>query len=148
MSPRAALVNRASMSSEPVSLLCQYGTGIPSLGEGGRERGRVSAGRREERRGGRTEEGGRDSGGEGGRGEERANVGRARLLRSSVIVRGVKGEGKKVCFLLFRGICPLAAVRRCFSGSLQAGRVCFSWDATVNCPNARRVAGACMAAEC
>lgn len=99
----------------------------------------MSAGRREERRGGRTEEGGRDSGGEGGRGEERANVGRARLLRSSVIVRGVKGEGKRVCFLLFRGICPLAAVRRCFSGSLQAGRVCFSWDATVNCPNARLV---------
>lgn len=114
----------------------------------GREGGRESAGRREERRGGRTEEGGRDSGGEGGRGEERANVGRARLLRSSVIVRGVKGEGKRVCFLLFRGICPLAAVRRCFSGSLQAGRVCFSWDATVNCPNARRVAGAWMAAEC
>lgn len=28
MSARAALVNRASMSAQPVSLLCQYSTGI------------------------------------------------------------------------------------------------------------------------
>lgn len=47
MSARAALVNRASMSAQPVSLLCQYCTGILSPSEEGG-------------RGGRTEEGGRE----------------------------------------------------------------------------------------
>lgn len=51
MSARAALVNRASMSAQPVSLLCQYSTGILSpREEGGSEGGR----------GGRTKEGGRE----------------------------------------------------------------------------------------
>lgn len=59
-----------------------------------------------EGRGGRAEEGGRESGGEGGERErERANVGRARFLRSSVI-------DENVCFLLFRCICAVAAVAR------------------------------------
>lgn len=59
MSPRAALVNRASMSSEPVSLLCQYGTGIPSLGEGGREGDREGERGEEGGTEGRTDRGGR-----------------------------------------------------------------------------------------
>lgn len=62
MSARASLVNRASMSAQPVSLLCQYNTGI--LGpteEGGREG-----------RGGRTDRGGRK--GERRRGEQMSVV--------------------------------------------------------------------------
>lgn len=56
----------------------------------------MRVGRRERRRGRRSEEGGRESGGEGGRGgeEERANVGGARFLRSSVTVVGGESGGK------------------------------------------------------
>lgn len=126
------------MSSEPVSLLCQYGTGILSPGEGGREG-------RDGRRGGRAEEGGRESGGEGGERErERANVGRARFLRSSVI-------DENVCFLLFRCICAVAAAARLCERvcvcvfSLGRRRVCCTGmqQSTVKAA----VAGACMAAE-
>lgn len=67
MSARASLVNRASMSAQPVSLLCQYNTGIlsPERREGEGER----------------EEGGRVRA-EGRGGEQRANVGSERLLQS------------------------------------------------------------------
>lgn len=81
----------------------------------------MSAGRREERRGGRTEEGGRDSGGEGGRGEERANVGRAWFLRSSVIVRGVKGEGKESLLSIIPRYLPTCGGKAVFFW-LAAGR--------------------------
>lgn len=47
------------MSSEPVSLLCQYGTGIPSLGEGGREGDREGERGEEGGTEGRTDRGGR-----------------------------------------------------------------------------------------
>lgn len=55
MSARAALVNRASMSAQPVSLLCQYCTGILGPREGGGREGRTDRGgrkgeEREERR--------------------------------------------------------------------------------------------------
>lgn len=62
MSARASLVNRASMSTQPVSLLCQYNTGILSpREEGGRG-------------GGRTEEGGGERGGKERRGEQMSVV--------------------------------------------------------------------------
>lgn len=117
----------------------------------------MSVGRREEGGNGggrRSEEGGRDSGGEGGREEERANVGGARLLRSSVIVVGVNGEGKGSLLSIIPRYLPTCGGKAVFfwlaagmHAGRQAGRVCFSWDATVNCHNARRVVGACTAAE-
>ena len=56
MSARASLVNRASMSTQPVSLLCQYNTGILSpREEGGRDGGREGV-REGEDRGGRRGE--------------------------------------------------------------------------------------------
>lgn len=56
MSARAALDNRASMTPQPVSLLCQYSTGIlgpgeEGGGESGRDRGREDGPRRAEGRG-------------------------------------------------------------------------------------------------
>lgn len=104
-------------------------------------------GRRERRRGRRSGEGGRDSGGEGGREEERANVGGARFLRSSVIVVRVKGEGKGSLLSIIPRYLPTCGGKAVFFW-LAAGRQgVFSWDATVNCQNARRVVGACMAAD-
>lgn len=87
MSARASLVNRASMSAQPVSLLCQYNTGILSPGEeGGREGARG-------REGGRTEEGG----GESRRpGEEREQMSVVRgFLWSCPVIE------KNVCVWLF-----------------------------------------------
>lgn len=107
-------------------------------------------GRAEGRRGRRSEEGRRDSGGQGGREEGRANVGGARFLRSSVIVVGVKGEGKGSLLSIIPRYLPTCGGKAVFfwlAAGMQAGRVCFSWDATVNCHNARRVVGACMTAE-
>lgn len=80
MSARAALVNRASMSAQPVSLLCQYSTGIlsPREEEGGVSEGGEDGPRRAEGRGRR----------EGGK-EKRANVGRTRFLWSLVIDENV-----------------------------------------------------------
>lgn len=76
------------MSAQPVSLLCQYNTGILSPGEeGGREGG------------GRTEEGG----GERRREERRANVGPMRFLRSSLIE-------KNACVLII----SLFSTAQCF----------------------------------
>lgn len=120
------------MSSEPVSLLCQYGTGILSPGEGGR--GGTDGGEDGPRRAeGKAE-------GKEGRERERANVGRARFLRSSVI-------DENVCFLLFRCICAVAAARLCVRVCFFLGRrrVCFTGmqQSTVKAA----VAGACMAAE-
>lgn len=63
MSARASLVNRASMSAQPVSLLCQYSTGILSPREEGGRGGRTEEGGRERRRG--EERGGKESRGEG-----------------------------------------------------------------------------------
>lgn len=70
-------------------------------------------------------------GGERERERERANVGRARFLRSSVI-------DENVCFLLFRCICAVAAAvaaRLCVRVCVFSGRPegVFYWDATVNC---------------
>lgn len=65
MSARAALDNRASMTPQPVSLLCQYNTGILSPREEGGSRGGTEEGAGEgPRKGGRTQEGGRESGAE------------------------------------------------------------------------------------
>lgn len=58
MSARASLVNRASMSAQPVSLLCQYSTGILSPREEGGRGGRTEEGGRERRRG--EERGGKE----------------------------------------------------------------------------------------
>lgn len=71
MSARAAVGNRASMTPKPGSLLCQSDTGILGPSEEGGSRGG-------------TEEGGTDTGGRKGA-QSRANVGRARFLRSLLI---------------------------------------------------------------
>lgn len=82
MSARAALDNRASMTPQPVSLLCQYNTGILRPREEGGSRGGTEEGAGEgPRKGGRTQEGGRESRAE----RSGANVGGARFLRSLVV---------------------------------------------------------------
>lgn len=98
MSARASLVSRASMSAQPVSLLCQYSTGILSPREEGGEG-----------RGGRTEEGGREK----RRGEERGGKEGEQMS----VVRGSCGPlviEKNVCVPLF-----CAIVESCVSGLVE-----------------------------
>lgn len=103
---------------------------------------RVREGGTEGRRGRRSEEGGRDSGGEGEREEERANVGGARFLRSSVIVAGVKGEGKGSLLSIIPRCLPTCGGKSAFfwfAAGRQAG--CVFPGTQQSTVNARRMVG-------